>query len=122
MDEEKKSPEQINNMNFAKQMTTAVSSIDKLKESIASKKIYDTSTLKSMIESPDKNADKLQQQSEMMRAMNGILKEIQMYKANIPTYDHYLIVNDVNKFKTKEKLDKAYRNACIELERYNIKA
>ena len=78
MDEEKKSPEQINNMNFAKQMTTAVSSIDKLKESIASKKIYDTSTLKSMIESPDKNADKLQQQSEMMRAMNGILKEIQM--------------------------------------------
>ena len=45
-----------------------------------------------------------------------------MYKANIPTYDHYLIVNDVNKFKTKEKLDKAYRNACIELERYNIKA
>ena len=42
MDEEKKSPEQINNMKFAKQMTTAVSSIDKLKESIASKKIYDT--------------------------------------------------------------------------------
>ena len=31
MDEEKKSPEQINNMNFAKQMTTAVSSIDMLK-------------------------------------------------------------------------------------------
>ena len=121
----KKTPEQLkteNNMNFAKKMTSeGMSSLDELAKAIRSKQKLSLDNIMSYLQKPTENATYLQQELEFMRLSNGTLREIMAYKSNILTYDHYLVVNDISKYKSKDKLDKAYKNACEELERYNIK-
>lgn len=111
-----------NNLMFAKSISEGVSSIDELQRRITSRRKLTTDTIAQLMLDPNKNADRLQQQAELMRACNGILREIMLYKSNLPTFDHYLIVNDITKYKNKDKLDKDYIKAITELERYNIKS
>lgn len=124
MEENEKTPEQLkseNNMNFAKKMSSEISSIDELMKKISTRRKITTDKIETLMEDPNKNATALQQQMEVMRACNGILKEIMFYKSNLPTFDHYLLVDDVSKYKTKDKLEKDYLKAIYELERYNVK-
>ena len=111
----KKTPEQLkteNNMNFAKKMTSdGMSSLDELAKAIRSKQKLSLDNIMSYLQKPTENATYLQQELEFMRLSNGTLREIMAYKSNILTYDHYLVVNDISKYKTKDKLDKAYKNA-----------
>ena len=127
MDNEKKekTPKELrseNNMNFAKKINSAISSIDELQDKIKSRKKVTTEQIANLMSDPNKNATALQQQEEIMRACNGILREIIFYKSNILTYDHFLVARDMSKYKKKAKLEKDYLKAVIELDKYNIKA
>lgn len=122
IEEKEKISNSQNNLMFAKKLTEGISAIDELQNKIISRRKLTTDTISTLMSDPNKNANKLQQQAELMRLCNGILREIMMYKSNLPTFDHYLIVNDINKYKTKDKLDKDYIKAITELERYNIKS
>ena len=88
MDNEKKekTPKELrseNNMNFAKKINSAISSIDELQDKIKSRKKVTTEQIANLMSDPNKNATALQQQEEIMRACNGILREIIFYKSNI---------------------------------------
>ena len=103
----KKTPEQLkteNNMNFAKKMTSeGMSSLDELAKAIRSKQKLSLDNIMSYLQKPTENATYLQQELEFMRLSNGTLREIMAYKSNILTYDHYLVVNDISKYKSKDK-------------------
>ena len=116
MDNEKKekTPKELrseNNMNFAKKINSAISSIDELQDKIKSRKKVTTEQIANLMSDPNKNATALQQQEEIMRACNGILREIIFYKSNILTYDHFLVARDMSKYKKKAKLEKDYVKA-----------
>lgn len=118
-----KTPEQVskeNNMYFAMALQNEVGGIDKIKSSEKKKKL-ETSRIQKALDDPYKNAHALQQQSENMRILNGTLKEIQFYKSNVLTFDHFLIPVDASKYKNKNKYFKDMRKACLELEKYNLK-
>nr|DAJ41304.1 MAG TPA: Portal protein [Caudoviricetes sp.] len=99
-----------------------ISNIDKVSSSRRRSKV-DTDTIASALENPYSNVTTLQQQAELMRVINGNLKEIINYKSNLLTYDHYLVPLDASKFMTKgqDNFFKSYRKACLELEKYNLK-
>lgn len=124
MEENEKTPEQLkseNSLNFANKMSSEIAKIEKIRERESRRRI-DTDTLKSALQDAYKSSKILQQQSENMRIINGTLKEIQFYKANILTYDHYLVPIDASKYiGKKDKYYKDLRKACIELEKYHIK-
>lgn len=112
-----------NNLKFAQQASMVdISNIDKVSSSRRRSKV-DTDTIASALENPYSNVTTLQQQSELMRVINGNLKEIINYKSNLLTYDHYLVPLDASKFMTKgqDNFFKSYRKACLELEKYNLK-
>lgn len=112
-----------NNLKFAQQASMVdISNIDKVSSSRRRSKV-DTDTIASALENPYSNVTTLQQQAELMRVINGNLKEIINYKSNLLTYDHYLVPLDASKFMTKgqDNFFKSYRKACLELEKYNLK-
>ena len=112
-----------NNLKFAQQASMVdISNIDKVSSSRRRSKV-DTDTIASALENPYSNVTTLQQQAELMRIINGNLKEIINYKSNLLTYDHYLVPLDASKFTTKgqDNFFKSYRKACLELEKYNLK-
>lgn len=112
-----------NNLKFAQQASMVdISNIDKISSNRKRSKV-DTDTIASALENPYSNVTTLQQQAELMRVINGNLKEIINYKSNLLTYDHYLVPLDVSKFMTKgqDNFFKSYRKACSELEKYNLK-
>ena len=118
-----KTPEQLkqeNNMNFAVALKNEVGSIDQVKTTERRRKV-ETSRVQTALNDPLKNAIDLQQQSEYLRVINGTLKEIQFYKSNILTFDHFLVPVDASKYKNKNKYFKDMRKACLELEKYNLK-
>lgn len=111
------------NLQFAQQASMVdISNIDKVSSSRRRSKV-DTDTIASALENPYSNVSTLQQQAELMRVINGNLKEIINYKSNLLTYDHYLVPLDASKFITKgqDNFFKSYRKACLELEKYNLK-
>lgn len=112
-----------NNLKFAQQASMVdISNIDKVSSSRRRSKV-DTDTIASALENPYSNVTTLQQQAELMRVINGNLKEIINYKSNLLTYDHYLVPLDASKFMTKgqDNFFKSYRKACLELGKYNLK-
>lgn len=112
-----------NNLKFAQQASMVdISNIDKVSSGRRRSKV-DTDTIASALENPYSNVSTLQQQAELMRVINGNLKEIINYKSNLLTYDHYLVPLDASKFMTKgqDNFFKSYRKACLELEKYNLK-
>ena len=111
------------NLSFAQQASMVdISNIDKISSNRKRSKV-DTDTIASALENPYSNVSTLQQQAELMRVINGNLKEIINYKSNLLTYDHYLVPLDASKFITKgqDNFFKSYRKACLELEKYNLK-
>lgn len=111
------------NLSFAQQASMVdISNIDKISSNRKRSKV-DTDTIASALENPYSNVSTLQQQAELMRVINGNLKEIINYKSNLLTYDHYLVPLDSSKFITKgqDNFFKSYRKACLELEKYNLK-
>lgn len=111
------------NLSFAQQASMVdISNIDKISSNRKRSKV-DTDTIASALENPYSNVATLQQQAELMRVINGNLKEIINYKSNLLTYDHYLVPLDASKFMTKgqDNFFKSYRKACLELEKYNLK-
>lgn len=111
------------NLSFAQQASMVdISNIDKISSNRKRSKV-DTDTIASALENPYSNVTTLQQQAELMRVINGNLKEIINYKSNLLTYDHYLVPLDASKFITKgqDNFFKSYRKACLELEKYNLK-
>lgn len=111
------------NLSFAQQASMVdISNIDKISSNRKRSKV-DTDTIASALENPYSNVATLQQQAELMRVINGNLKEIINYKSNLLTYDHYLVPLDASKFITKgqDNFFKSYRKACLELEKYNLK-
>lgn len=122
-EEIKKTPRELskeNNMSFATKLKDELSSIDVLKKSDVRKKV-DTDRIATALEDPYNKADDLQQQNENMRVLNGTLKEIEFYKANILTYDHYLVPIDPSKMTDVDSYFKDMRTAGQELMKYNIK-
>lgn len=111
------------NLSFAQQASMVdITNIDKISSNRKRSKV-DTDTIASALENPYSNVSTLQQQAELMRVINGNLKEIINYKSNLLTYDHYLVPLDASKFITKgqDNFFKSYRKACLELEKYNLK-
>lgn len=111
------------NLSFAQQASMVdISNIDKISSNRKRSKV-DTDTIASALENPYSNVSTLQQQAELMRVINGNLKEIINYKSNLLTYDHYLVPLDASKFITKgqDNFFKSYRKTCLELEKYNLK-
>ena len=110
-----------NALNFAKHMENEVKSVDEMRKK-DKRTLLSTDSIQSALNDPYKNSNRLQQQSENMRVFNGTLKEIQFYKANVLTYDHYLLPIDTSKYKGKsDKFFKDLRRAAIELDKYQIK-
>ena len=111
------------NLSFAQQASMVdITNIDKISSNRKRSKV-DTDTIASALENPYSNVSTQQQQAELMRVINGNLKEIINYKSNLLTYDHYLVPLDASKFITKgqDNFFKSYRKACLELEKYNLK-
>lgn len=111
------------NLKFAQTVSMLdISNIDRVSSGRRRSKV-DTDTIASALENPYSNVSTLQQQAELMRVINGNLKEIINYKSNLLTYDHYLVPLDASKFMTKgqDNFFKSYRKACLELEKYNLK-
>ena len=77
--------------------------------------------IQSYLNSPYSNVDQLQSAIDFFINVNGILKEILAYKANILTYDHYLLCTNIDKYKSKDKFDKSYYKAVTELKKFSIK-
>ena len=77
--------------------------------------------IQTYLNSPYTNVDQLQSAIDFFINMNGILKEIITYKSNILTYDHYLLCTNIDKYKSKDKFDKAYYKAVTELKKFSIK-
>lgn len=77
--------------------------------------------LENYLRDPSKNADKLQDVSQKMVNLNGILKEFINYKALILTQDHYIYPSDARKYKNKESIWKDEIKVASLLEKYNIK-
>lgn len=110
------------NLKFAQTVSMLdISNIDRVSESKRRSKL-DTDTISSALENPYSNVSTLQQQAELMRVINGTLKEILTYKSNLLTYDHYMIPIDASKFITKgqDNFFKSFRKACSELDKYNL--
>ncbi|WP_297136144.1 hypothetical protein [Terrisporobacter sp.] len=122
---EEKSVEELkkeNSLQFAKRVnSTAIDAIDELYNAFYKNRKSTTSQIQNYLDNPLKNAKHLQDTAEYMRMINGVLKEITLYKSNMLTYDYFLIPTDMSKYKTKDKFETAYRKAVLEVKKYNIK-
>lgn len=122
---EEKSMEELrkeNSFEFAKKInSTAIDAIDELYKAFSKNKRNTTSQIQGYLDNPLKNAKNLQDTAEYMRMINGVLKEITLYKSNMLTYDYFLIPTDMSKYKSKDKFEADYRKAVLEVKKYNIK-
>lgn len=110
----------LNNTKFAKIASETIRELDvKAKR----KKTNNTklNNINRYLDDPAKYPSDIQALMEYFESMSGILQSMLDYKANIFMLDHYLVSNDMSKYKTKDIFNKAYRKAVTELERYNIK-
>lgn len=73
------------------------------------------------LNNPYANVSNLQDLSQKMVLVNGMLKEFINYKALILTQDHYIYPADARKYKTKESLWKDEQKVAEFLEKFGIK-
>ena len=108
----------INNTKFAKIASEAIKGLDLTTNKSSATKL---NNIKRYLQNPKQYASEIQELMEYFESISGILQSMLDYKANIYSLDHYLICKDVTKFKSKTKFDNAYKKACTELEKYNVK-
>ena len=70
---------------------------------------------------PYNNVKTLQEASVLLKSTNGIYARIINYLANMLTYDYTIFATQVDKIKTREKMQKSYLDTAIFLESLNIK-
>lgn len=106
---------------FARKTSRSKGDLSNIFAPVSNSSGVDKSKVFKALQDPNKNAEVLQKASATMLNTQGILKEFLMYKANILTYDHYILPTDMSKFANKDALTKSEFQAALELERYNIK-
>jgi len=70
---------------------------------------------------PYLNVDTLQQASMLLKATNGIYKKVLNYQSTILENDYMIYPVYVDKIKTAEKMEKAYQEMALYLEKFDIK-
>lgn len=116
MDKEILEQKKANNKEFAKIASQAIDIKNKTKNNTSK-----LNNIKRYLQNPKKNSAEIQELMDYFESISGILQAMLDYKANLYTLDHYLICKDATKYKTKDKINNAYKKACTELEKYNVK-
>lgn len=70
---------------------------------------------------PYLNVELLQQASMLLKATNGIYKKVLNYQSTILTNDYLIYPVLIDKIKTPEKMDKAYQEVALYLDKFDIK-
>lgn len=114
----------IENLEFARKMSDSKTNVPYL--SRISSDLFGVSSIrkeqiKKLMSDPIKNANELQKVYNIIKNTSGTLKEIILYKSNILTYDHFIVPLDMNKYNSKDALEKAEFNAVTQLEKYQLK-
>lgn len=73
------------------------------------------------VTNPYSNVETLQQASMLLKATNGIYKKVLNYQSTILTNDYMIYPVLVDKLKTADKMDKAYQEVALYLDKFNIK-
>lgn len=111
----------LNNLKFAKKFeNNKINQIDKLAKLLHKSRASTTARIEKLLSNPEQNAEALQKEVYNMMMLNGVLKEILVYKSNMLTYDHFLVCSNVGS-KTKKAFENMYKKAANRLEQYNIK-
>ena len=116
MDKEILEQKKENNAKFAKIASESIG--------IKSKSKNNTSKLnkiKSYLQNTKKYSAEIKELMDYFESISGILQAMLDYKSNLFTLEHYLICKDATKYKSKDKFNNAYKKACTELEKYNVK-
>lgn len=114
----------VENLEFARRMnsmSSEVSYLDRLADDIFGISNVTKKEIKKLMKNPSENAKELQKIYNTIRITSGTLKEIVLYKSEIPTYDHYMIPLDMSKYKDADALEKAEFKAATQLEKYKLK-
>lgn len=70
---------------------------------------------------PYANVETLQQASMLLKATNGIYKKVLNYQSTILTNDYIIYPVLIDKFKTADKMDKAYQEVALLLDKFDLK-
>lgn len=73
------------------------------------------------VTNPYANVEVLQQASMLLKATNGIYKKVLNYQSTILTNDYVIYPVLVDRLKTVDKMDKAYQDVALYLDKFNIK-
>lgn len=74
------------------------------------------------VTNPYQNIDTLQQASMLLKATNGIYKKVLNYQSTILTNDYIIYPVLIDKIKTPEKMQKAYQEVALYLNKIDVKA
>lgn len=102
------------------QMYSHMNNISKLSEQGIRTRRIDRNTIRKAMADPYKNVTLLQQASELFKVTSGIYARVINYQSNILTNYHTISPYNINKIKTPEKLQKAYMETAMFLQKYNI--
>ena len=112
----------LENLEFARKMSSeGVKYLNRIGDDIFGIANVTKKQVKNLMKDPVTNAVQLQKIYNIIRNTSGTLKEIVMYKTEIPTYDHYILPLDMGKYKDLEKLEKAEFKAATQIEKYKLK-
>lgn len=73
------------------------------------------------VTNPYSNIETLQQASMLLKATNGIYKKVLNYQSTILTNDYMIYPVLIDKIKTADKMDKAYQEIALFLDKFDIK-
>lgn len=82
--------------------------------------VYNTKYIKDLLKDIDSNIKELQALGNQMAIMNGMLKEMILYKSNQLLFYHFLIPKDIRSIKTKSALEDSEYNACVQFDKFNF--
>ena len=112
----------LENLEFARKMSSeGIEYLNRIGDDIFGIANVTKKQVKNLMKDPVSNAVQLQKIYNIIRNTSGTLKEIVMYKTEIPTYDHYILPLDMGKYKDLEKLERAEFKAATEIEKYKLK-
>lgn len=107
---------------FAQKISSEIEALDEIELELGNKyNKYTLDYVKRILATPSKYVDDIQDLIDAISKTNGIIRNILTYKANILTYDHYIHTIDPTKYKSKDKLMKAYIKCAKKIECYNLK-
>lgn len=73
------------------------------------------------VTNPYSNVETLQQASMLLKATNGIYKKVLNYQSTILTNDYIIYPVLIDKFKTADKMDKAYQEVALLIDKFDLK-